>query len=120
MHPMAKTRSRYQVSLQLEPRIRLEAVILNRLEQISEECRQEWLRGLLVQGFLIECQALQRVAVKPISRIGAGFPDWLTGNSTKQAVSHDQKLEPGSTAKTGNDAIGDAEKPFSHLRRVIG
>lgn len=117
---MTKTRSRYQVSLQLEPRIRLEAIILNRLEQISEDCRQEWLRGLLVQGFLIECQAMQRVALEPISNIGTGFSDWLTGKATRQPVSHEPKLESVLTVESRDDAVSDTEKPFSHLRRVIG
>ena len=40
-----------RVVLQLDPRVTFESLILNRLERIPEGRRQEWLRGLLVQGF---------------------------------------------------------------------
>ena len=46
-----------RVALQLDTRIALEAIILNRLQRIPANRRQEWLRGLLVQGFRQECQA---------------------------------------------------------------
>ena len=48
---VAKARSGERVVLQLDTRIALEAIILNRLERIPKARRQEWLRGLLVQGF---------------------------------------------------------------------
>ena len=56
---MAKTKSGIRVALQLDTRIALEAIILNRLQRIPANRRQEWLRGLLVQGFRQECQALR-------------------------------------------------------------
>ncbi len=42
--------------LQLDPRMAFEALILQRLARIPTGRRQEWLRGLLVQGFLDECR----------------------------------------------------------------
>ncbi|MES9970587.1 MAG: hypothetical protein ABW092_11180 [Candidatus Thiodiazotropha sp.] len=115
---MAKVNSRHRIALQLEPRVALEAIILNQLERIPSTRRQEWLRGLVVQGFLIERQALQGVAVERTSQIGAGFPDWLTGKSSRQGAS--PKQEPMPAAVTGNHAVHDARKPFAQLRRVIG
>lgn len=115
---MAKASVRNRIALQLEPRIALEAIILNQLERIPRARRQEWLRGLVVQGFLIERQTLQGVAVERTSRIGAGFSDWLAGKSSRQAAS--PKREPMPTAATGSDAVHDARKPFAQLRRVIG
>ncbi|MCU7943551.1 MAG: hypothetical protein KZQ87_12815 [Candidatus Thiodiazotropha sp. (ex Cardiolucina cf. quadrata)] len=115
---MAKANSRRRIALQLEPRVALEAIILNQLERIPSTRRQEWLRGLVVQGFLIERRALQGLAVERTSRIGAGFPDWLAGKSTKQAAL--PKREPMPAAATGSDAVHDARKPFAQLRRVIG
>lgn len=115
---MAKASGRHRIALQLEPRIALEAIILNQLERIPSTRRQEWLRGLLVQGFLIERQALQRVAVERTSRIGAGFSDWLAGESSRLVAS--PKREPMPAAETRNDAVHDARKPFAQLRRVIG
>ncbi|MET0063947.1 MAG: hypothetical protein ABW176_16810 [Candidatus Thiodiazotropha endolucinida] len=115
---MAKAKSRHRITLQLEPRVALEAIILNQLERIPSTRRQEWLRGLVVQGFLIERRALQGVAVERTSRIGAGFPDWLAGKLSRQAAS--PKREPMPAAVIGNDAAHDAKKPFAQLRRVIG
>ncbi|MEW8028784.1 MAG: hypothetical protein AB2806_13770 [Candidatus Thiodiazotropha sp.] len=115
---MAKASGRHRIALQLEPRVALEAIILNQLERIPSTRRQEWLRGLLVQGFLIERQALQGVAVERTSRIGAGFSDWLAGESSRQATS--AKREPIPAAATRINAVHDARKPFAQLRRVIG
>mgnify|MGYP007022268041 CR=1 FL=1 len=58
---MAKTTGSKRIALQLDPRVAFEALILNRLERIPETRRQEWLRGLLVQGFRQECQSLRVV-----------------------------------------------------------
>jgi hypothetical protein len=55
---MAKAKPGHRLVLQLDPRIALEAIILNRWERIPTTRRQEWLRGLLVQGFRSECQVL--------------------------------------------------------------
>ena len=48
-----------KISLQLEPAIGIEGLILNRLSRIPDARRQDWVRGLLTQGFLAECQALR-------------------------------------------------------------
>ena len=117
---MAKVRRRNQIALKLEPRIALEAIILNRLELIPGARRQEWLRGLVVQGFLIECQTLQGVAVEPSPRIGAGFSHWLAGDLTKQVASLKPKLEPDQAKSTGSYAVHNNKKPFAQLHRVIG
>lgn len=117
---MDKVRRRNQIALQLEPRIALEAIILNRLELIPGARRQEWLRGLVVQGFLIECHTLQGAAVEPTSRIGAGFSDWLAGEPTKQVASLKPKLVPEQAESTRSDAVHDNKKPFAQLHRVIG
>ena len=58
---MAKSTGGKRIALQLDPRVAFEALILNRLERIPEGRRQEWLRGLLVQGFRQECQSLRVV-----------------------------------------------------------
>ena len=56
---VAKANSGERVVLQLDTRIALEAIILNRLQRMPVNRRQEWLRGLLVQGFRQECQVLR-------------------------------------------------------------
>ena len=56
---MAKSTSGHRLILHLDRRITLEAAILNRLACLPRSRRQEWLRGLLVDGFRAECQALR-------------------------------------------------------------
>ena len=58
---MAKSTGANRLTLHLDPRVAFEALILNRLERIPKSRRQEWLRGLLVQGFRQECQSLRVV-----------------------------------------------------------
>ena len=43
-------------SLTLDPGLVLERMILSRLTGLKRKCGQDWLRSLLVQGFLAEGQ----------------------------------------------------------------
>ena len=111
---MAKGKTGQRIFLQLDPRIALEAIILNRLERIPQARRQEWLRGLLVQGFRAECQVLrEQPKVSGPSRTHA-FSDWLVRET------------PGSVAQTEKpkeapiDNPSDTGKPFAALGKVIG
>jgi len=54
---MAKAKPGIRVTIQLDPRVALESVLLNRHRQLPVNRRQEWLRGLLVQGFRSETEA---------------------------------------------------------------
>lgn len=114
---MAKARSRNRIVLHLNTRMALEAIILNRLENIPQTRQQEWLRGLLVQGFRDECEVLRQetVMAQPESRMK--FSDWLTDASTRQkreTVKSEQKAMP----KKVNEMT--ATKPFAELGRIIG
>ena len=113
--------------LKLDVRVAFEALILNRLGRIPEGRRQEWLRGLLVQGFRYECQTL-RVAQEGIEleRVrlpggvstgtpGSAFAAWLTqpeSRSNTQTRTYPAALdEPIACSKV---------KPFARLSKVIG
>ncbi len=114
-----------RLCLQLDPRMAFEALILWRLQRVPKGRRQEWLRGLLVQGFLDECRlrrkadgeasAPQRAATP---RQGTAFAGWLTESSpAKQpppAVIVD-RCDPPRPA-----AVDTKNKPFAHLCKVIG
>ena len=103
--------------LQLDERIALEAIILNRRERIPATRRQEWLRGLLVQGFRSECQALRG---KPdiVNRSPTmAFKNRMVGESQKSG-SHPEP-EP-TVVKVKPSQASSASKPFAALGKVIG
>ena len=110
---MAKTKPGTRVAFQLDTRIALEAIILNRLQRIPENRRQEWLRGLLVQGFRQECQALRGTTderQKPPAMAFAFKPEGAMKYSSVNPV----------LAPIAPPAGGEADKPFAALGKVIG
>ncbi len=111
---VAKARSGERVVLQLDTRIALEAIILNRLERIPKARRQEWLRGLLVQGFRQECQALRGTTderQKPPAMAFAFRPEGAMKYSS---------VNPVVAPIVPPPADGGADKPFAALGKVIG
>ncbi|PLX61077.1 hypothetical protein [Sedimenticola selenatireducens] len=126
---MAKTTGYGRIALQLDPRVALEALVLNRLERIPAPRRQEWLRGLLIQGFRYECQTLRVVrdephpqSVGPQQRQGVSgnqprslFAAWLV----KSMPSSGTPTQPTVVA-AGASVKGHQAKPFAGLRKVIG
>jgi hypothetical protein len=114
---MAKTKPGYRVVIQLDPRVALEAILLNRLERLPLSRRQEWLRGLLVQGFRAECQALRGAPDEAKSRPIRAFTKGRPGGVQKP-VSHPA---PGrSVVKVKPAHAATASKPFAALGKVIG
>jgi len=116
---MAKTKTKtgHRIVMQLDPRIALEAILLNRLERIPTSRRQEWLRGLLVQGFRTECQALRGAQDDEGRRQTRTFSNWMTSNAQKPDPS--PALEPVA-AKARPMQANTANKPFAALGKVIG
>lgn len=114
---MAKAKPGDRIALQLDPRIALEAIILNRLERTPAPRRQEWLRGLLVQGFRSECQTLRGASDEATRRSTSGFRNWKTGK-VKKSVSI-TKQEP-AVVKPKSSQLNTANKPFSALGKVMG
>ena len=126
---MAKPTAGKRIALLLDLRVTFEALILNRLERIPEGRRQEWLRGLLVQGFRQECQSL-RVAqgevdpqpMRPPQKQGistrqprTAFATWLAQPVAPPAA----ESEATPVAVEANPTAGQG-KPFAGLRKVIG
>ena len=103
-----------RIAIQLDSRAALEAIILNRLQRLPANRRQEWLRGLLVQGFHQECQALRRLSdgddPRPVMRFAPNF--------------HNERNRV--TAQSGEKAVvrkwptHTMDKPFAVLSKVIG
>lgn len=126
---MAKSAGGKGINLPLDPRVAFEALILNRLERIPESRRQEWLRGLLVQGFRQECQSLRVVQdevdpqpVRPpqghvasTRQPTTAFAAWLA----QPIASLDAATKTTPVAVEANTTAGQG-KPFAGLRKVIG
>ena len=115
---MAKGRHRCasRITLQLDSRIALEAIILNRIERVPVRRRQEWLRGLLVQGFRAECQLLRTAAAERENGTPIAFSRWLAADSPRQpqfSLSTASSVPPTAALTTHG-------KPFAGLGRVIG
>ncbi len=114
---MAKARSRNRIVLHLNSRMALEAIILNRLEMIPKPRQQEWLRGLLVQGFRDECQVLRQEKDVAQADDRMKFSGWLTDEAKRQ-TSEQMTQEPKARVQKVNGLT--ASKPFAELGRIIG
>ena len=114
---MTKANPRRRIVLHLDLRIALEAIILNRLERIPAARRQEWLRGLLVQGFRSECQALRGGPDDAKSHPTMVFKNRMAGESQKSGSHPEPKPV---VAKVKPSQANAASKPFAALGKVIG
>ena len=119
---MANQSNGHRLCLQLDPHMAFEALILQRLQGIPARRRQEWLRGLLVQGFLDECRGRRETddappgATRP--RQGTAFAGWLTERSPTPQPPPALKVDRCDSPCPA--IAGTNEKPFAHLRKVIG
>ncbi len=111
---MAQTTYGVCTVVRLDTRIALEAILLNRYERVPQGRREEWLRRLLVQGFLSECGAVRSVQERPGRSGQKEFGDWLVQES-KGRTDARSPLAPCRPAAPGAEG-----KPFAALRRVIG
>ena len=109
---MAKPQPGTRVTVQLDPRLALEARLLNRLARLPATRRQEWLRGLMVQGFRSECQALRDVSEDPTRRPTMAFTQRQAGGLQRSA--NPPVLQAGAPEGTSRS------KPFVALGKVIG
>jgi hypothetical protein len=116
-----------RLNITLDPGLVLERLILRRLVALQGKRGQDWLRSLLVQGFLAEGRWLRsgdpggsqsRVPVEPAVPT-TPFSRWLQGAHDKGGS--DQEPAPRSAeALTPPPSTSCNSKPFAHLRKVIG
>jgi hypothetical protein len=111
---MVKTKPATRIALQLDTRIALEAIILNRLQRIPANRRQEWLRGLLVQGFRQECLSLRGMSAGNEKPPAMTFTPRLAGVMKGSVVTSD------SVPMVPLPVTGKSDKPFAGLGKVIG
>lgn len=122
---------RRRVSVPLDPEVLIEALVLARLEALPKRRRADWVRGLLVKGFLTESRLLRSLqtdasaAVNDEQRLprvavaGFTFGEWgrrpALAESAKRAGS-----DIGRSGRPGAPKTDQPGKPFAHLRKVVG
>ena len=120
-----------RVSVQLDPGMLVEDLILQRFQSLSKRRQPEWIRSLLVRGFLSESRLDRQLKgaasqtqvvsgrVKQSRGSGFDFRDW-TGRSAKlkpvaSVIPDVPKADPLRCANQDRST-----KPFAHLRKVVG
>lgn len=124
-----------RVCIRLDPAMLLEAVLIRRLALVPKARRQEWLRGLLVQGCLWETRAGRDAlstaedrnstprgeASLPAPRTDHAAQPGLQRFSPRPAAEERtarQRVAPTGTSTALKEPT--VVKPFAHLRKVIG
>ena len=113
-----------RISLTLDPGLVLERLILRRLTGLNRRRTQDWLRSLLVQGFLVEGQWIRSehprssdsVSMQETRIPTSPYAHWLARSHAPARREVDRAPTPASPAVT---PIAPT-KPFAHLRKVIG
>jgi hypothetical protein len=122
-----------QISVLLDTRIPLEALVLQRLHRLPKDRQNEWLRQLVLTAFRSECQVLR--SEPPLSARASltGPPESSGPMQGKHAPDQTSPQTSGTIASQTNDSHSDtqdkdsvcptptaeAAKPFTHLKRVI-
>ncbi|MCP5304788.1 MAG: hypothetical protein H6953_05030 [Chromatiaceae bacterium] len=113
--------------LTLDPGLVIERLILQRLSGLKRKRGQDWLRSLLVQGFLAEGRWLRsdlqgnrrNVVPRETTVPATPFAGWL--GQAQPAEQPDAEATPAAVAAaTPAPSIDPDAKPFAHLRKVIG
>ena len=124
---VGKYASRFTVSF--NPILPLERVILDRLQPMTTPTRQQWLRSLLIEGFLLECRTLPMghtplpasVSAPTFARRPAPPPAPYVFPSTPRSTGNQkQAMFAVDTQADANASRPSLDKPLAHLRRVIG
>ena len=100
-----------RIALRLDMTIAFEALILNRLVQLSASRREEWLRGLLVRGFQSECLALRQLTWEARAPADEPLRAPLAIEQLPVTTIHDQATQPHSAENVVS---------FSALKKVVG
>ena len=114
---MARAKTVRRLVIHLDTRVALEAVLLNRQACLPAARRQEWLRGLLMQGFRDECQALSDAPDGGTRRPSMAFTHRMTGQTQAPLATRNQESMAMKEQSPANNAAG---KPFATLGKVIG
>lgn len=98
------------ITIDLDMRMPLEALILHRLQRLPICRHEEWVRQLVLAGFRNECQTMK---AETIPRSFKGVGDHKNPHSTPYPDQSSQPLRP-------SEVVSDnTSKPFAHLKRVM-
>ena len=121
-----KSCSEISISITLNRRIPLEALALNRLQQLPELRREEWLRNLLMRGFRGECRSKRAQQVTTLQSLEEGesaiaHSNWLMQTPAERSspVMEDERLSHQVVQKKATRA-DTHHKPFAELAKIIG
>ena len=112
-----------RVCVVLDPALVLERLVLQRLSGLTRKRSREWLRALLVQGFLVEARWLRTGAGERATDAApcptTPFAAWLEGAQRTPAprAAPCAPPPPRRDAQVAAESVG---KPFAHLRQIIG
>ena len=128
VHSSSQPPVRQRMSVTFDRGVLIERLLLKRWESLSRNSQPGWLRSLLVQGFMVECSWLRAAEGRepsdnesrnttitrnePESR----YSNWLSERSTRNAA----RIKCPVPTPASMLVSTQADKPFAHLRRVIG
>lgn len=110
----------------LDRRIPLEALVVNRLQRLPVLRRDEWLRNLLVLGFRVDCNSIkaqqsaltQQTATRRSTTVS---PDWLRQPINGESIDQVESEASISLAYAATPRrVSGHSKPFAQLTKVIG
>lgn len=119
-----KRADRFTVALNAS--LPLERSLLEKLHSLNKATQQQWLRSLLIEGWLIECRMLHVACRSAQAAASMG---------SRPALNRSSKMHGGSLGSTGNicstslapvaraetmSAPLNRDKPLAYLKRVIG
>ncbi len=114
-----------RITLQLDVAFAFEALILNRLRRLPKTRCEEWLRGLLVQGFQRECRAIRKLQRAGRTGRNATPSQNIVTHPYVSAAEHQSpmpqaKADPGTRSAVIKAQHCGNTVSFAALRKVIG
>lgn len=114
-----------RITLQLDVAFAFEALILNRLRRLPKSRCEEWLRGLLVQGFQRECRAIRKLQRAGRTGRNATRRQNIATHPYVSAAEHQSpmpqaKADPGTRSAAIKAQHSTSTVSFAALRKVIG
>lgn len=127
--------TRQSVTVDLDMRMPLEALILHRLQRLPVCRHEEWVRQLVLAGFRNECQTMKAEHVNgsfagvdghmksfsmphPVQSKDDSVP--LSSASRAQAAETQTEIQSSPSYTPPENSSDNTSKPFAHLKRVMG
>ncbi len=114
-----------RINLQLNVAFPFEALIQKRMMRLPRDRRDEWLRGLLVQGFKHECQAIKSLECDSETVGNATRTQDIVSHPSVSAAKYKSAMSQAKTNLQTEAAVIKARHcgnrvSFAALRKVIG